>query len=154
MEKKKFEQKRMTPDEREMFCLVGALNTIFGCKGDRLKELCERVGKAEKIDEVAKTIDELLIGIADTIPTDQLYKIVQQMKLTDIHVGLKKPTGKPKDYWVISYEDAAALADYATRTECIACDGNKHKCPLREVLKDLPIMGITNYYVACWKEEE
>lgn len=37
---------------------------------------------------------------------------------------------------------------------CIACDGKKHNCPLRDVLKDLPVMGITNYYVACWQEED
>ena len=146
-------QRRMTPDEREMICCLEALSRVFATYGDRLKRLCERTYEADRIDEIAKAVDNLLTGVTDTIPADQLFKIVQQMRMTDVHVGLKKPTGKPEDYWVMSYSDAATLADYATRTECIACDGKKHKCPLRDVLKDLPVMGITNYYVACWQEE-
>ena len=147
-------QKRITPDEREMLCCLEALSRVFSNYGDRLKHLCERAHGADRIDEMAKAVDILLADVADTIPADQLFKIVQQMRMTDVHVGLKKPTGKPKDYWVISYDDAATLVDYATRTECIACDGKKHSCPLRDVLKDLPVVGITNYYVACWKGEE
>lgn len=147
-------QKRMTPDEREMICFLEGVVRAFSTYEGRLKNLCRRVNGVAKITRMSKTISGLLEEIAQTVPNDQLFKIVQQMRMTDVHVGLKKPTGKPEDYWVMSYSDAATLADYATRTECIACDGKKHNCPLRDVLKDLPVMGITNYYVACWQEED
>ena len=146
-------QKRITPDERETLCCLEALSRVFSAYGDRLKHLCERAHGADRIDEMAKAVDILLAWVADTIPADQLFKIVQQMRMTDVHVGLKKPTGKPKDYWVTSYDDLADLAEYATKTECFTCDGAKHNCRLRQILKDLPIQGVSNLVVGCWKDE-
>ena len=54
---------------------------------------------------------------------------------------------------VTSYDDLADLADAATKNECFCCDGAKHNCRLRQILKELPIQGVSKLIVNCWREE-
>ena len=67
--------------------------------------------------------------------------------------SIKSAAGRDKNYWVMSYDDLADLAEYATKNECFCCDGAKNNCRLRQILKELPIQGVSKLIVNCWREE-
>ncbi len=87
------------------------------------------------------------------MPVEQLLTVKRQLDLTEIRIGIKSAAGRDKNYWVMSYDDLADLAEYATKNECFCCDGAKNNCRLRQILKELPIQGVSKLIVNCWREE-
>ena len=65
----------------------------------------------------------LINNLLDTVPVEQLLTVKRQLDLTEIRIGIKSAAGRDKNYWVMSYDDLADLAEYATKTECFTCDG-------------------------------
>ena len=148
------ERKRMTAEERELFAALFALDNILDKFSGGYQRLCQRVPGGWRDYRIAQSrMASVITRLLDTVPVEQLLTVKRQLDLTEIRIGIKSAAGRDKNYWVMSYDDLADLAEYATKTECFTCDGAKHNCRLRQILKELPIQGVSKLIVNCWREE-
>lgn len=104
-----------------------------------------------------EAITEILSAIAQAqLALSEAERAFQEMALgidiATIHVGVRAAGKRPDSMWVISYDDLADLAEYATKTQCMACNQMHKPCRLREILKDLPIDGVEKLVVGCWED--
>lgn len=146
------ERKKLPAAGRETLNALCAMHSIMETYEDQFKRLCQRIPNGWRdFRMVLKKLESMMEGLLDTIPREQLLTIRRHMELSTIHLGVKPAGPRPKDYWVISYDDLADLAEYATKTTCFACEKNG-PCRLREIMEDLPIQGVQKLIVGCWKE--
>ena len=118
----------------------------------QFRRVYERAGLKSDYDDIILTLEYDIDKVLDTVPIDQLKAIRAAMGIAEIHLGVKSAGKRPEDMWVISYQDLADLAEYATKTHCMACDQMHKPCRLREILRDLPIQGVEKLVVGCWEE--
>ena len=146
------ERTRINAEGKELFASLYAVENILKVYEEKYHRLVDRIPNGWRNFRLAQSnIEKINTALIDTIPVEQLITLKKQLDLTDIQIGIKSPAGRNKNYWVMSYDDLADLADAATKTECFTCDGAKHNCRLRQILKDLPIQGVSNLVVGCWK---
>ena len=139
------ERKRMTAEERELFAALFALDNILDKFSGGYQRLCQRVPGGWRDYRIAQSrIASVITRLLDTVPVEQLLTVKRQLDLTEIRIGIKSAAGR---------DNLADLAEYATKTECFTCDGAKHNCRLRQILKELPIQGVSKLIVNCWREE-
>lgn len=146
------DRKRLPAAGREALNALFATHSIMAGYAEQFKRLCERIPSGWRDFRMVQTkIESMLDKLLDTIPQEQLQTIKHHLEISTIHLGVKGV--RPKDYWLISYDDLADLAEHATKTECFACTKTDGPCRLREILKDLPIQGVSSVVVGCWKED-
>lgn len=148
------EKSRINAEGKELFAALYAIENILNVYAEKYKKLLGRVPNGWRRFRVAQSnIGNINTELINTIPIEQLITLQKQLQLTEIQIGIKSPAGRSKNYWVMSYDDLADLAEAATKNECFCCDGSKHDCRLRQILKELPIQGVSNLVVNCWREE-
>ena len=134
--------------------ILYAVENILKVYEEKYHRLVDRIPNGWRNFRLAQSnIEKINTALIDTIPIEQLITLKKQLELTDIQIGIKSPAGRSKNYWVMSYDDLADLADAATKNECFCCDGAKNNCRLRQILKELPIQGVSKLIVNCWREE-
>ena len=143
----------LTPAEREMYRMLAAMTVMMANLQKPLENVCSRVGAESVIGETLEKWREMVTDIFLTLPDKQMKQVAYESKNSFLHMDLKRATGKPKDWWVLSYDEICVLIDNAIRTTCLACEGNKHKCELRDVIKNMPVLDIDRYYTPCWRDE-
>lgn len=146
------DRKRLPAAGREAINALFAIHSVMGVYEEQFKRLCERVPNGWRDFRMMQSkLSTLLDGLLDTVPLDQLKAIKAHMEISTIHLGVKGV--RPKNYWLMTYDDLATLAEYATKTECFACTRTDGPCELRDVLKQLPVQGIERIVVGCWEED-
>lgn len=147
------DRKRIPAAGRETLNALFAMHSIMAGYQAQFERLCKRVPNGWRDFRLVQSrLENLLDKLLDTIPAEQLVTIKHHMEISTIHLGVKGV--RPKDHWVISYDDLADLADYAAKTECMACNGKNGPCRLREIMQDLPIQGVDRIVVGCWQEND
>ena len=147
------ERYRVTASDREALVMLYSISSVLEHFEGQLKSLCHRVPNGWRDARMVQSrLNSLILSVLETVPVEQLKTIKHHMDLSTIHVGIRSAGKRPKDYWISSYDDLADLAEYATKAECLFCDG-KQSCRLRDVLKELPIEGVSGLVVPCWKED-
>lgn len=143
---------RLPAASREALNALAAMHSILAAYEGQFRQLFERAGDLDGYDAIRGRIEDGLDKILDTIPIEQLRTIKHAIDIATIHVGVRAAGKRPDSMWVISYDDLADLAEYATKTQCMACNQMHKPCRLREILKDLPIEGVEKLVVGCWEE--
>lgn len=147
------ERKRMTAADREILNTLFAMSSIADHCRERFKLLCERVPNAWRDFRLAETkINGIIEKILYTVPIEQLRTVKNHMEMATIHIGVKCAGERPKDHWLMTYDDVATLAAFATDVKCFSCMDYNGPCKLREVLKTIPIEVMDRLVVPCWKE--
>lgn len=152
MVKEYTERVRIPAQAREALNAISAMHSILRVYENQFRKLFGRVEMEERYNNMVNLIEEVTDKILDTIPIEQLKTIKHSMEISTIHVGVRPAGQRPDDQWVISYQDLADLAEYATKMNCLACDNTNKPCRLRDILKDLPIQGVERVVVGCWDE--
>ena len=146
---------KLNARNRELFTLVFACNDVLrNCKMD-FGRIAERVEDGSKrYNEAIGTLDHLISDIIQTLPPVQCNTIAKQIEVSEIRVATKSAIAKDESFWAIDRESLAVLTESAIANTCILCDGKKQKCPLREVLEEMPVeIEDRNLYVACREGE-
>ena len=143
---------RLPAASREALSALAAMHTLLCAYKDQFLALFSRGGDPEGYDAIKSRLEKDLDGILDTIPLEQLKTIKHAIDIATIHVGVRAAGKRPDSMWVISYDDLADLAEYATKTQCMACNQMHKPCRLRDVLKELPVEGVEKLVVGCWDE--
>lgn len=143
---------RLPAASREALNALAAMHSILDAYEGQFRQLFERAGDLDGYDAIRGRIEDGLDKILDTIPIEQLRTIKHAIDIATIHVGVRAAGKRPDSMWVISYDDLADLAEYATKTQCMACNQMHKPCRLREILKDLPIEGVEKLVVGCWED--
>lgn len=143
---------RLPAASREALNALAAIHTLLSAYEHQFSALFDRAGDAEGYAVIRSRLETDLDAILDTIPIEQLKTIKHAIDIATIHVGVRAAGKRPDSMWVISYDDLADLAEYATKTQCMACNQMHKPCRLREILKDLPIEGVEKLVVGCWDE--
>lgn len=143
---------RLPAASREALNALSAMYSLLSAYENQFSALFERAGDMEGYAAIKIRLETDLDAILDTIPLDQLKTIKHSIDIATIHVGVRAAGKRPDSMWVISYDDLADLAEYATKTQCMACDQMHKPCRLREILKDLPIQGVEKVVVGCWED--
>lgn len=141
---------RLPAASREALNALAAMHSLLSAYENQFSALFERAGDTEGYAAIKSRLETDLDAILDTIPLEQLKTIKHAVDIATIHVGVRAAGKRPDSMWVISYDDLADLAEYATKTQCMACDQMHKPCRLREILKDLPIQGVEKLVVGCW----
>lgn len=145
-------KKRVTASDREALVMLYSISSVLEHFEGQLKSICQRVPNGWLDARMIQSkLNNMIIAMLETIPVEQLKTIKHHMDLSTIHVGIRSAGKRPDDYWIMTYTDLADLAEYATKAECMFCEG-KSSCRLREVLKELPIQEVSKLVVPCWKE--
>lgn len=144
---------RLPAASREALNSLAAIHTLLSACENQFIALFGRVGKEDDYWKIKSRLEKDLDAILDTIPLEQLKTIKHAIDIATIHVGVRAAGKRPDDMWVISYQDLADLAEYATKTQCMACNQMHNPCRLRDILKDLPIDGVEKLVVWCWEEK-
>ena len=148
------ERKRMTAADREVLNTLFAMASLMEHYNERFKLLCDRAENGWRDFRLTETrINGIIEKILDTVPIEQLRTIKNHMKLATIHIGVKNAGERPKDHWVLSYDETATLAENAVNVRCISCMDYNGPCKLRDVLKNIPIEVVGRFVIPCWKEE-
>lgn len=140
-----------TAEDINSLLVLNGLEMLITVNAEGLKKVCDRVNGWDAMQAIHKAIVDIGESIIKTIPDYQLKKVIFQQKQTEAHVGLRKPTGTPEDYWVMGTSEIVTLVNEVIHYTCLACDGSKHKCQIRRILKELPIEGVDTAAVACWR---
>lgn len=143
---------RLPAASREALNALAAMHSILGAYEGQFRPLFERAGDLDGYDAIRGRIEAGLDKILDTIPIEQLRTIKHAIDIATIHVGVRAAGKRPDDMWVIPYQDLADLAEYATKTQCMACNQMHKPCRLRDILRDLPIQGVEKLVVGCWED--
>lgn len=143
---------RLPAASREALNALAAMHSLLCAYENQFMALFERAGDTEGYAAIKSHLEKDLDAILDTIPIEQLKTIKHAIDIATIHVGVRAAGKRPDSMWVISYDDLADLAEYATKTQCMACNQMHKPCRLREILKDLPIEGVEKLVVGCWEE--
>lgn len=143
---------RLPAASREALNSLAAIHTLLSACENQFIALFGRVGKEDDYWKIKSLLETDLDAILDTIPLEQLKTIKHAIDIATIHVGVRAAGKRPDSMWVISYDDLADLAEYATKTQCMACNQMHKPCRLREILKDLPIEGVEKLVVGCWED--
>lgn len=146
------DKQHMTSRDINALMVLHGLDVMLTANEKDLGNLADRVCGREAIQKAHNLIVAVGVEVIDTIPENQTAQVEFQKRYTIAHVGLRKPTGNPKDSWVLSIPDIITLVDGNIHYECLACDGHKNGCKLRKILKTLPIEGVDTGFVACWKD--
>ena len=146
-------QKRMVAEEREAIVLLSAIDTALRRYNGSISRMAERRGKewGEGEGSVFKAIDDLIEDLLLTVPMEQLNAIRNQMLMSDIHIGIRNAQ-RPKDLWLITYEEGTALANALVESKCLFCELNANEaCPYRDLLDSLPVdtEGSASYKIHC-----
>lgn len=141
---------RLAPDEREAINAIFAMYSLLKGYDGQFKRLFGRAEIEQDYIDIILTVQSAIDKILDTVPLSQLKSIKAAMAISEIHLGVKSAGKRPDDMWVIPYQDLADLAEYATKTNCMACDQMHKPCRLRDILRDLPIEGVEKLVVGCW----
>lgn len=148
------ERKRLTAEGRELLSSLYAICSLMAAYSEKFQRLCGRVPNGWRDFRMAQTrLEKILEGVLDTVPLEQLQAVKHQVETTDIHTTTRRASARPKNLWVITYDDLADLAEYAAKTECICCNGKNGPCRLRDILRDLPIQGVDRVIVPCWRDD-
>lgn len=145
-------KQHMTTRDINALMVLHGLDVMLTANEKDLGNLADRVCGREAIQKAHNLIVAVGVEVIDTIPDNQTAQVEFQKRHTIAHVGLRKPTGNPKDFWVLSIPDIITLVDGNIHYECLACDGHKNDCKLRKILKTLPIEGVDTGFVACWRD--
>lgn len=146
------ERKRLPVPAREALNAMFAMHSVMTGFEEQFKHMSRRIPNGWRDFRLIQSkMAKMLEDILDTIPLEQLQVIKRHMEISSIHLGVSGV--KPKDYWLMTHEDLADLADYATKTTCFACTDTDKPCRLREILKNLPIKDVDTILVGCWKED-
>lgn len=143
---------RLPAASREALNALAAMQSLLCAYENQFMALFERAGDTEGYAAIKSHLEKDLDAILDTIPIEQLKTIKHAIDIATIHVGVRAAGKRPDSMWVISYDDLADLAEYATKTQCMACNQMHKPCRLREILKELPIEGVEKLVVGCWDE--
>lgn len=146
-------QKRMVAEEREAIVLLSAIDTALRRYNGSITRMAERRGQewGEGEGSVFKRIDDLIEELLLTVPMEQLFAIRNQMLMSDIHVGIRNAQ-RPDDLWLVTYEEATALANALVESKCLFCEKSANeKCPYRDLLDSLPVAqdGPASYKIHC-----
>lgn len=141
---------RLPAASREALNALAAMHSLLCAYENQFSALFDRAGDAEGYAVIRSRLETDLDAILDTIPLEQLKTIKHAIDIATIHVGVRAAGKRPDSMWVISYDDLADLAEYATKTQCMACDQMHKPCRLREILKELPVEGVEKLVVGCW----
>lgn len=149
-------KKHMPVPAREALNALHALGGMLHVYKENFERLTARVPNGpERIDNIRKEIGKLMLELRMTIPDEQLPAIDHHMELTTVHIGVHSAAPRKQDFWVLSYDEIVVLVDAIIRNVCFACDLSKDKpCHVRDIMKNLPIQGIDNYFVGCWSNTE
>ena len=152
----KLVKKHLPVSARETLNALHALGGMLHVYKDNFARLTARVPNGpERIDNVRKELGALMLELRMTIPDEQLPAIDHHMELTTVHIGVHSAAPRKNDFWVLSYDEAAILVDAIVRNSCFACDKKRdEECPVRDVMKNLPIQSLDNYFVGCWHDTE
>ena len=143
----------MVAQERETLGSLYAVYRLFESYSDDFKRLMQRVPNGWRDFRMVQTkIFSMLKKSIETVPADQERVIKHHVELNRIHVGVEDVGVRPKDLWVMSYDDIGVLAEHAVKTTCFMCN-KTGKCELRNVLKNLPLGGVNTALVRCWEGE-
>lgn len=148
------DKQHMTSRDINALMVLNGLEILLTANEADLKKLADRVDGWEKLQEARRLV--ISVGediIENAIPDDQYGQVYFQQRRTIAHVGLRKPTGNPEEFWVMAIPDIVTLVDGNIHYECLACDGHKNDCKLRKILKTLPIEGVDTGFVACWRDD-
>ena len=148
------DRKRMNVADREMLHLLFAVKRVLTYYDDSLEKLCRRVpGKFCNLKEATGNVDTVIDALLETVPKEQLYTIKEEQDMQTIHVATRNAGQRPKDHWLMTYEDLATLASYAADVRCFSCLDHNGPCKLRSILKDIPVQIVNRLVVPCWKDE-
>lgn len=145
-------RKRLPAASREALNSLAAMHSLLCSYEDQFIGLFGLANDEDGYWKIRCRLETDLDAILDTIPLEQLKTIKHAIDIATIHVGVRAAGKRPDSMWVISYDDLADLAEYATKTQCMACDQMHKPCRLREILKDLPIQGVEKLVVGCWED--
>ena len=149
------DKKRMNVADREMLHLLFAVKRVLTYYEDSLEKLCRRVpGKIDFLEEASRNVELVIDDLLDTVPKEQLYTIKEEQDMQTIHVATRNAGRRPKDHWLMTYEDLATLASYAADVRCFSCLDHNGPCKLRSILKDIPVQIVNRLVVPCWKEDD
>lgn len=141
---------RLPAASREALNALAAMHSLLCAYENQFMVLFERAGDTEGYAAIKSRLEKDLDAILDTIPLEQLKTIKHAIDIATIHVGVRAAGKRPDSMWVISYDDLADLAEYATKTQCMACNQMHKPCRLRDILKELPVEGVEKLVVGCW----
>ena len=145
-------RKRLPAASREALNALAAMHSLLCAYEDQFMGLFGRANDEDGYWKIKYRLEKDLDAILDTIPIEQLKTIKHAIDIATIHVGVRAAGKRPDSMWVISYDDLADLAEYATKTQCMACNQMHKPCRLRDILKELPIEGVEKLVVGCWED--
>lgn len=149
------DKKRMNAPDREMLHLLFAVKRVLTYYEDSLEKLCRRApGKIDFLKEASRNVELVIDDLLDTVPKEQLYTIKAEQDSQTIHVATRNAGQRPKDHWLITYDDLAVLASYAADVRCFSCLDHGGPCKLRSIFKEIPVQIVDRLVVPCWKEDE
>ena len=143
---------RLPAASREALNSLAAMHSLLCAYEDQFIGIFGRANDEDGYWKIRCRLEKDLDAILDTIPIEQLKTIKHAIDIATIHVGVRAAGKRPDDMWVIPYQDLADLAEYATKTNCMACDQMHKPCRLRDILRDLPIQGVEKLVVGCWED--
>ena len=152
------EQKRLIRSEKNpLYMLISLVSSMNYAKEDLADRLTMVQNGNERMCELTKQINDLMLEVIDTIPSHQGKSLVGTLKDYEIRVVPKLTPVNHRS--VLDKEDLRTLIDCSQEAKCISCvlNGDEcRNCPLEKVLeKYVPLdtyeSHLCPYNMATWE---